>query len=235
MQSHTPRNSSSHTSTATHTHLLKYLVSLLAHFSLSFAFAHSLFVFIRLISLIEFSLLWRVWLVLRRRSWERGFCLISQKVWGRGKAQRDQTRGCVYFCTGSKPFPSVWIKAKRKCQSFQATHTLSLWSLCLSPHLPCPSYGFIWITPWCTWKCKFKAVLPCPRLIYLIEGESHLAWFPQWGHFSLMHTDNALTWFCFHPFQSICLSGYLKMSWSAQSLLGQRSELFLLIKGAWDF
>lgn len=165
-------------------HIHKHLVLLLAHLSFNLAFAHSLFVSIRLIRLIEFSLLRRIYLVLRHHSWDPGFCLISQKVWGREKEQTDQTRGCVYFRTGSKRFPSVRIEAKRKCHSFQATHThtLSLWSWCLSPHLPCPSRRFIWITLWCTCKCEFKAVSPCPLLIHLIESRLHLPWFPHLGH-----------------------------------------------------
>lgn len=164
---------------------------------------------IRLISLIEFSLLCRVWLDLRHCYWNLGFRVISQKVWGRVRAQMDQTWRCVYFSMGWKQFSSVWIKAKRNCQSFQATRTRSLWSLSLSPYLPCPSCRFIWIPLWCTCKCKFKAVSPCPCLIHWIEGKLHLPWFPQWGNFSVMHSDKTLTCLCFHPFQFVCLFVWL--------------------------
>lgn len=217
--------------THSHTYIdTNTLLSLWEHFSLNLALAHTLFVSIRLISLIEFSLLCRVWLDLRHGSWNLGFRVISQTVWGRVRAQTHQTWRCVYFFMGWKQVSSVWIKAKRNCQSFQATHTRSLWSLRLSPYLPCPSCRFIWMPLWCTCKCKFKAVSPCPRLIHWIEGRLHLPWFPQWCNFSVMHSDKTLTWLCFHPFQFVCLSGYLITLWSAQTLFGQgRRELSSLI------
>lgn len=179
--------------THSHTYIdTNTLLSLWEHFSLNLALAHTLFVSIRLISLIEFSLLCRVWLDLRHGSWNLGFRVISQTVWGRVRAQTHQAWRCVYFFMGWKQVSSVWIKAKRNCQSFQATHTRSLWSLRLSPYLPCPSCRFIWMPLWCTCKCKFKAVSPCPRLIHWIEGRLHLPRFPQWGNFSVMHSDKTI-------------------------------------------
>lgn len=155
MQSHTPSN---------HTHPHKYFVFLLAHFSLNLAFTHSIvcvylsngsnWVFFTLESL--------------NSSYDTTFESVAFVWFEEKRHQQIKLAGCVFFCTGSKRFPSVEIKEKGKCQSFQATHIQPLWSSRLFPYVPCPFFRFVWITLWSTCKCKFKAVSQCPRLIHLI-------------------------------------------------------------------
>lgn len=124
-------------------------------------------------------------------------------------------------------FPLSESRRKGNVSLFRP-HTLFLWSLCLSPHLPSPSCRFIWITLWCTCKCKFKAVSPCPLLTHLIESGLHLPWLPQRGRVSVMHTENNKVGgrLCFHLCLPLCLSelSYKIISGSAPTFSETRED-----------
>lgn len=191
--------------------------------------------FLPLIRLIEFSFALKSLTHLTTPFWSVAFVWLVTK----SKEERECrpihfVRMCMFFFVFfffllEVKMISLCADAGKKEMSIYSGHTAPLIFESLSPHLPCPFGRFIWITLWCVWMCRFKAVSPCPCLVDLNGGRPHLFWFWQLDPFSVIHPGNTLTSQCFSVYFSLFLSSFLKMSWSAQTFSGLGgSELFTL-------